>query len=67
MGWTGELYALVILDRATGYKDCYPEMNKSAEDAYAAMLECLGAQLSQVQLTHMGIAPEPLNTVSRVG
>ena len=43
MGLTGEKDALVIVDRATNYKDCFPLMSRSADDAYGALDEYFGS------------------------
>ena len=42
MGLTGERDALVILDRGSDYKDCFPLLTKDADDAYGAFVEFLG-------------------------
>ena len=42
MGLTGERDALVIVDRATDYMDCFPLQTKSAPDAAGALTEYLG-------------------------
>ena len=42
MGLTGERDALVILDRATGYIDCFPLQSRNAQDAAGALTEFLG-------------------------
>ena len=43
MGLTGERDALVILDRATGYTDCFPLQSRNAQDAAGALTEYLGS------------------------
>ena len=67
MGLTGERDALVVVDRATGYMDCYPLMSKSAEYAHEAMLDFFGPQLSQARLIHTDMALELISAVSRMG
>jgi DNA-binding LacI/PurR family transcriptional regulator len=67
MGLTGERGALAIVDRATGYTDCFPAMSKSADDAHGAILEFFGPQLSKAKLIHTDMAPEMINAVSRMG
>ena len=67
MGLTGERDALAVVDRATGYTDCFPLMSKSADDAHGAMLEFFGPQIGQVKLIHTDMAPELINAVSRMG
>ena len=43
MGLTGERDALVVVDRATVYIDCFPLMSKTAPDAHGALLEFFGS------------------------
>ena len=52
MGLTGERNALVVLDVATEYKDCFPLMSKDAVDAHGAMLEFIGEDLPKVESAH---------------
>ena len=42
MGLTGERDALVILDRASRYKDCFPLQSRNAADAAGALGEFMG-------------------------
>ena len=42
MGLTGERDALVIVDRATSYIDCFPLMSRLSSDAYGALKEFYG-------------------------
>ena len=41
-GLTGELYALLVVDRYSGYLDVYPRSTKSADDAYGAIVDDFG-------------------------
>ena len=66
MGLTGERDALVIVDRATNYKDCFPLMSKHAEDAHGAMLEFFGEHLADVKRIHTDMAPDLINAVKQL-
>jgi hypothetical protein len=38
-GSEGQETAVVLKDRFSGWRDCYPKASKSADDAYAALLD----------------------------
>ena len=42
MGLTGERDALVIVDRYSGYIECYPLESKTADDAHGALVDFFG-------------------------
>ena len=67
MGITGERTALVVLDRATGYKDCFPLMSKDAIDAHGAMLEFLGEDLAKTKRIHTDMAGELIKAIRMLG
>ena len=51
MGLAGEHDALVVVDRATDYKDCYPLLSRHSDDAEGALRDYFGENLPRRMCT----------------
>ena len=65
-GINGETCALVILDVATDFIECYPTKQKSADEAYSAMDEFEGPTRVVVRF-HSDNAPELNKAAKMIG
>lgn len=59
-------YAIVVVDRATEYLDCFPVVRKTWEGAYNAILEFIGPS-QKVELMHTDNSGELIKAVEQLG
>ena len=65
-GSDGQETAVVVMDRFTGWCDCYPKASKSADDAYAALLDFQGPRDS-VKYFYSDSSPELQKAATDLG
>ncbi len=65
-GSEGQETAVVVMDRFTGWRDCYPKASKSADDAYAALLDFQGPK-DTVKYFYSDSSPELQKAATDLG
>ena len=65
-GLEGQETAVVLKDRFSGWRDCYPKASKSADDAYAALLDFQGPKDS-VKYFYSDSSPELAKAATDLG